>query len=267
MGQTFNYKGQLFTGAVNVSQSTVIQICTVGCLVLSGIHTVHNTPQGDAVNVGTFVAISQYMTNLFAPLSFIGSLYSMTITALVDIQNLAEILEQKPDVADAPDAVDFREHFPLIANVPKKEQEGISVEFENVCFHYPAQDPDKGLKNVSFKVNAGETLAICGTTGSGKSTIATKLVFGFYQPQSGSIKFNGVDSRKFKAKSLRKEIGIVPQDTILFNESLRYNVAYGKPDATEEEIENAVEVSQLKPALERFTKGLDTIVGERGTRC
>lgn len=265
--QTFNYMGQLFTGAVNVSQSTVIQICTVGCLVLSGIHTVHNTPQGDAVNVGTFVAISQYMTNLFAPLSFIGSLYSMTITALVDIQNLAEILDQKPDIADAEDAVEFRDHFPLIEGVPRKDQEGISIEFENVCFHYPAQDSDKGLKNISFKVNAGETVALCGSTGSGKSTIATKLLFGFYQPQSGNIKFNGIDSHKFTAKSLRREIGIVPQDTILFNHTLKFNVAYGRPDATDEEIDQAVETSQLKPSLERFKNGLDTVVGERGTRC
>lgn len=269
--QTFNYKGQMFTALVNMSQGSVIQICTVSTLILAAIHTVHNTAPNVAVEVATFVAISQYLNNLFSPLGFIGSLYSMTITALVDVQNLAEILDEVPELKDRPDAIDFRSKFPQVCagsdkGGPGKECEGISVEFDDVYFHYPTQDADKGLQGVSFKMEPGTTTAICGQTGSGKTTVGSKLLFGFFEPQKGSIKFNGIDSKVFTAGSLRREIGIVPQDTVLFNNSLKYNVAYGRMDATDDEIDEAVRVAQLPPTLERLSHGLMTVVGERGAR-
>jgi ABC-type transport system involved in Fe-S cluster assembly fused permease/ATPase subunit len=264
--QTFNYKGQVYTAGLNNAQGTIIQICTVATLVLAGIHAVHDTPLGGVVSIATFVAVQQYLSNLFAPFSFLGSLYSMCITALVDVQNLADIMDEKPDQQDRPDAVEFRSRFPKISNSKDKNSiDGVSVEFDDVHFHYPTQDADKGLHNISFKMEIGTTTALCGTTGAGKSSIS-KLIFSFFEPQSGKIKFNGCDAKDFTAISLRREIGIVPQDTTLFNNTLKYNIAYGRLDATDEEIDEAVRIAQLRPTLERLSQGLQTVVGERGAR-
>ena len=159
------------------------------------------------------------------PLNFLGSVYNMIVMAMVDLANLSELLAELPDVTDAPDAI----------TLPTKnlDDPDTVVEFDNVRFHYPTQPDTKGLKGLSFKMKRGTVTAVVGPTGEGKTTVS-RLLFRFYDVLGGGVKINGADARSVKQRSLRSAIGVVPQDTSMFNDTLKANIKYGKQDATDE---------------------------------
>ena len=235
---------------------------TIGCeSALSDCcrHIDKNTCPG--MEVGDFVAVLSYIVGLFAPLNFLGSMYNAVVMAVIDLATLSELLAAAPDVVDARDA------FVLPLEPPSlgKGQEDVAVEFDNVFFHYPTQSDARGLKGLSFKMKRGTTTAIVGKTGEGKTTVS-RLLFRFYDVLGGSVKVNGVDVRAVKQKSLRDAIGVVPQATSMFNDTIRTNLRYGKQDATDDKIRQAARDAQLLDFIESLRDGWDTLVGDRGLK-
>src|SRR5690606_39003338 len=181
---------------------------------------------------------------------FLGFIYREIREALINIERLFGLLEAPVKVADA-------------AAAPALQVDGGTVRFEQVSHAYT---PERSiLRNVSFTIPAGQTLAVVGPSGAGKSTLA-RLLFRFYDVESGRITIDGQDIRTVSQHSLRQAIGVVPQDTVLFNDTIGYNIAYGKPGATEEDIWNALRMAQLEDFVQRLPEGLNTQVGERGLK-
>jgi ABC-type multidrug transport system fused ATPase/permease subunit len=177
----------------------------------------------------------------------------MIVQSIVDIENLSEILAEKGDIQDLPGSKDI----PITAEPV--------IEFKNVSFHYPSQPAENGLKKVSLTIPAGTTTAIVGHTGAGKTTIS-RLLFRFYDALDGVITIGGHDIKKATQKSLRGLIGIVPQDTVLFNDTIRYNIRYGRQNATDEEVEKAAQEAQILDFIMSLPDKWDTTVGERGLK-
>ena len=209
------------------------------------------------LEVGDFVTVLVYTVNLFMPLNYLGSVYGMIVMSLVDLANLSELLAEDPDVVDAPDAMEM----------PPKDTSSPDavVEFDDVRFHYPTQPDTKGLKGLSFKMKRGTVTAVVGPTGEGKTTVS-RLLFRFYDVLGGAVKVNGVDVRSLKQKSLRGFIGVVPQNTSLFNDTLKNNIRYGNQDATDDDIMRVINDAQLTKFVESLPEGLDTMVGDRGLK-
>ncbi|KAL7522903.1 hypothetical protein ACHAWX_007646 [Stephanocyclus meneghinianus] len=209
------------------------------------------------LEVGDFITVLTYTINLFMPLNYLGSVYNMIVMSLVDLANLSELLAENPDVTDAPDAV-------LVP--PKNETDpDVVVEFDDVTFHYPTQPDTKGLKGLSFKMKRGTVTAVVGPTGEGKTTVS-RLLFRFYDVLGGAVKINGMDVRSLKQRSLRGAIGVVPQNTSLFNDTLKNNIRYGNQNATDDEIMQVIEDAQLKAFIDSLPEGWDTMVGDRGLK-
>ncbi len=201
-------------------------------------------------SIGQFVMINAFMMQLSIPLNFIGTLYREIKQGLVDIEQMFAVIDVPPEVVDKP-------------NAPDLSIQNASVTFENVTFSY---DPDRQiLKGISFTVPAGKTVAIVGPSGAGKSTIS-RLLFRFYDVAGGRILIDGQDIRDISQASLRRNIGMVPQDTVLFNDTIKYNIRYGRQTATDEEIVEAARLAQIAPFIERLPQGFDTEVGERGLK-
>lgn len=203
------------------------------------------------MTVGDFVLVNSYLIQLSVPLNFLGSSYRMIKRSLVDLENMFSLLDEPLDVQDKPFADDI--------HVRRGE-----LRFEQVSFQYGASGRPV-LKDVSFEVPAGKLLAIVGPTGAGKSTLS-KLLFRFYDVNAGAILIDGEDIRDVTQASLRRHIGVVPQDTVLFNESIRYNIAYGNLQASEEEIHRAAQMAQIHDFIVSQPDGYNTVVGERGLR-
>jgi ATP-binding cassette subfamily B protein len=201
-------------------------------------------------SVGDFVLINAILIQLYQPLNFMGMVYREIKQALVDIEKMFDILNQTEEVQDRPDAK------------PLAVSEGV-VAFENVSFAYVPERPI--LKGISFTVPAGRTIAIVGSSGAGKSTIS-RLLFRFYDVNGGRITIDGQDIRAVTQESLRAAIGMVPQDTVLFNDTIRYNVAYGRPDATADEIAEAARAAQIDGFIRTLPEGYESQVGERGLK-
>ncbi|MGF1455587.1 MAG: ABCB family ABC transporter ATP-binding protein/permease [Alphaproteobacteria bacterium] len=202
------------------------------------------------LTVGDFVMINALVIQLGGPLNNYGFVYRTIQEALIDAERMLDILDMTPEVKDKPGAEALRVTGPTIA-------------FENVDFHYAPER--KILHDVSFTVPAGRTVGIVGPTGAGKSTLS-RLLFRFYDAVDGRITIDGQDIRDVTQESLRKAIGMVPQDTVLFNDTIGYNIAYGRPGATQEEIERAAGLAQLHDFVARLPLGYDTVVGERGLK-
>jgi len=245
----YDVNTQASLGMLNAIQQFFIS-GTLGCVLCLSAYRVS---QGD-MNLGDFVAINAYIIQLFAPLSFLGTIYNAIIQAFVDMQNLSDLLALEPDVKDAPGAT------PLVLN-PR----GCEVEFRNVRFHYPALTPDTGLQGISFTVKRGTTTAIVGQTGAGKSTIG-RLLFRFYDIQSGQVFIDGQDVSKVTQYSLRSSIGVVPQDTVMFNKDIYHNIHYGNLKKDKEDVIRACKAAQIYEFIERLPEGWDTKVGERGLK-
>ena len=225
------------------------------------------------MSVGDLVLVNTYLLQLYQPLNWIGSIYRMIQQNLVELEQLFQLLARPVDVCDAPHAADL--HVTEVgasvghgsANETWRHTSGWSVEFENVSFGYDTRRPV--LRNVSFRVHQGETVALVGPSGSGKSTIG-RLLCRLYDPSAGAIKIAGQDLRNVTLASVRRSVGVVPQDTALFQNTLRFNIAYGQPDVqpppSVAAVEQAASGAQMHERILSFPDSYDTQVGERGLR-
>jgi ATP-binding cassette, subfamily B, heavy metal transporter len=230
---------------LNFGQAFLITAGLVIVMVMAAV----GVERGD-LTVGDFVMVNAYMIQITMPLNFLGTVYREIRQALVDMGEMFDLLGQPAEVSDKPGA-----------NVLKVQ--GGEVELRDVHFGY---DPERViLKGVSLKVAAGETVAIVGSSGSGKSTIG-RLLFRFYDVTKGAVLIDGQDLRDITQVSLHDAIGVVPQDTVLFNDTIRYNIAYGRDGAAEAEIEQAARDAQIHDFITRLPDGYDTQVGERGLK-
>ncbi len=230
---------------LNFGQSFLITAGLVVVMVMAAMGV-----QNGALTVGDFVMVNAYMIQITMPLNFLGTVYREIRQALVDMGEMFDLLEQPAEVQDK-------------ENAPDLKVNGGEVELEGVVFGYEETRPV--LKGVSIHVGAGETVAIVGPSGSGKSTIG-RLLFRFYDVQGGALRIDGKDVRDVTQKSLHRSIGVVPQDTVLFNDSIFYNIAYGRPDATRVEIEAAAKAAKIHDFIAALPEGYGTQVGERGLK-
>ena len=231
--------------ALNLGQATIIAVGLVAVMTLAG--------EGVAaakMTVGDFVLVNAYLIQLYTPLSFLGVVYRNIKQSLTDIEQMTALLAVKPEIVDRPGATALKIRAGAVA-------------FRQVYFHYDFRRPI--LSNVDFAVPHGATIAIVGPSGAGKSTIA-RLLFRFYDVNSGVIEIDGEDIRDVTQNSLRQAIGVVPQDTVLFNDTIYYNIAYGRPDAAPAEIEEAARLAHIHNFITALPDGYQTMVGERGLK-
>lgn len=232
-------------GFINIGQALIINVTMVIVMVMAAI----DVSNGSAT-VGSFVAVNAYIMQVLMPLNFLGFVYREIRQALVDMGEMFGLLAQDPEVADKPDATQLK-------------VTGGRIDLNDVHFSY---EPDRPILNgVSLSVDRGKTLAIVGPSGSGKSTIG-RLLFRFYDVTDGVLLIDGQDVRDVTQDSLHAVVGVVPQDTVLFNDSIFYNIAYGRADATRAEIEEAAKAAQIHEFIMSLPAGYDTVVGERGLK-
>jgi ATP-binding cassette subfamily B protein len=230
---------------LNVLQNAVMNVGLVAMVLAAGF-LVARGPMGP----GDITAVILIMTNLYAPLNILGFAYREIKQTSIDMEKMFVLLDEAPDVADAPHAAALK-------------PAGGEVVFDKVCFAHEGRD--RGLDAVSFVAPAGKTTAIVGPSGAGKSTVL-KLLFRFYDPSAGKVLIDGRSLRDVTQTSLRQALGLVPQDVVLFNDTIRYNIAYGRPEATQRELEDAARRAQLLHFIESLPQGWDTRVGERGLK-
>ena len=230
---------------LNFGQTLIFSIGMVVCMAMSA-----TAVRAGTQTLGDFVLINALLIQLYIPLNFIGSIYREIKQGFVDIEAMFNLLGVAPEVTDKAAAPDV-----IIKDA--------TIRFEDVRFHY---DENRAiLKGVDFEVPAGQTVAIVGPSGAGKSTIS-RLLFRFYDVTGGRILIDGQDVRDVTQASVRRQIGMVPQDTVLFNESIAYNIRYGRPDATEDEVRQAADMAQISDFIKSLPDGFDTEVGERGLK-
>ena len=230
---------------LNFGQAVIMGFGMVACMLLS-VYAV----QAGEQTLGDFVMINALLMQLFVPLNFIGFIYREIRQGFADLEDMFELMSVDQEIKDKPGAPD------LVINKA-------NISFDKVFFHY--DEERKILKDVSFEVPAGKTVAIVGPSGAGKSTIS-RLMFRFYDVIDGSIKVDGQDLRDVTQETLRGAIGMVPQDTVLFNETIAYNIRYGRPEATDAEVEQAAEMAQIGDFIRGLPDGFNTEVGERGLK-
>ncbi|MCH8498903.1 MAG: ABC transporter ATP-binding protein/permease [Marinobacter sp.] len=238
-------KNRLSLAALNSGQALIIAAAITVMMIMAA----HQVAEG-TMTLGDLVMVNAYMIQLFIPLNFLGFIYREIREALTNIERMFGLLHEPAKVTDKPDA-------PALALTRGQ------VRFEAVNYAYDPKRPI--LKQISFDIPAGQKVAIVGPSGAGKSTLA-RLLFRFYDVDAGRITVDGQDIREVTQDSLRQAIGVVPQDTVLFNDSIRYNIAYGRPDASDAEIEGVVRMAHLDTFVARLPEGLDTQVGERGLK-
>ncbi len=230
---------------LNLGQSVVLGIGMAACMALSA-----RAVLAGEQDIGDFVLINALLMQISIPLNFIGFLYREIRQGLADMESMFDLLLVPTEIYDKPDAA------------PLRAVEG-TITFKDVRFHY---DPDRPiLKGIDFEVPAGRTIAIVGPSGAGKSTIS-RLLFRFYDVTGGSVEIDGQDLRDVTQESVRHAIGMVPQDTVLFNDTIAYNIRYGRPDASDEEVREAARMAQIHDFIEKLPKGYASEVGERGLK-
>ena len=229
---------------LNIAQTFIIMLGITIMLVMSAFGI-----KNGEIDIGGFVVINAYMLQLYQPLNFLGSVYREIRQALTDMENMFSLLEVSQVSKDN------------LENIPLSKV--AEIRFDKVSFNYDVRRTI--IKNISFTVPNGKKVAIVGPTGAGKSTIS-RLLFKFYNPKEGGIYINNININKVSQESLRKIIGVVPQDTVLFNDTIYYNIAYGKTYATKEEIINAAKNADIHNFISTLPDGYETIVGERGLK-
>ncbi|MEL0065360.1 MAG: ABC transporter ATP-binding protein/permease, partial [Gammaproteobacteria bacterium] len=238
-------KSQNTLGVLNGGQLAVRVICQVMILVLA----VQDYAAGN-LTTGEVVMLNTFMLQLFIPLGFLGSSYRMIRQSLVDMEYLFQLLDLKPEIRDR-------------AGAPALQVSAGTVRFEQVSFSYEPEKPV--LRDVGFSIEHGRTTAVVGPSGAGKSTLA-RLLYRFYEPGSGAITIDNQDITTITQASLRQAVGIVPQDTVLFNDTIRYNIRYGRPAATDAEVEAAAKLASIHEFIVSLPQGYETRVGERGLK-
>jgi ATP-binding cassette subfamily B protein len=238
-------KSQTSLSALNIGQAAIIAIGVTVLMILAA-----NGVVAGNLTLGDLVLINAFLLQLFIPLNFLGIVYSQLKHAIADMQLMFDVLDRTPEIQDRPDA--------MALDVGSGE-----VRFDRVSFAYDLERPI--LHDISFTIPAGHKLAVVGPSGAGKSTIA-RLLFRFYDVDSGRILINGQDIRAVTQQSLRSAIGIVPQDTVLFNDTLKYNIGYARPGSTQEQIEQAARSANIHDFISSLPNGYDTVVGERGLK-
>jgi ATP-binding cassette subfamily B protein len=237
-------KNRLTLFALNSGQAIIISVAMTLMLCLSAYYVLQGT-----MTLGDFTLMNAFMFQLFLPLSFLGFVYREVKASLASIEQMLGLLKQESSVKDTGEQT-------LVSK-------NASIEFKNLEFSYQPERPI--LKSLSFTINAGERVAIVGSSGAGKSTL-TKLLFRFYDKTAGDILINKESIYQYSLASLREHIGVVPQDTVLFNDSLKNNILYASPSATDEEIARVITMSQLDYFISQCPDGLETVVGERGLK-
>ena len=238
-------KNRLSLLLLNSGQALLIALAVTALMYLAARDVVNAQ-----LSLGELVMLNAYLIQLFLPLNFLGFVYREIRRALTDLENMLGLLTRKPAIVDAPDA------RPL-------QLQAAAISFQQVSFRYQAERPI--LQQLSFQVPSGSKVAIVGASGAGKSTIA-RLLYRFYELESGQILVDGQDIRQLTLDSLRRAIAIVPQDTVLFNSSIRENIAYANPDASAAEIERAIDLAHLRDFINSLPQGDQTQVGERGLK-
>ena len=238
-------KSKTSLSLLNIGQGLIIAIGLTGITIMAG-----NEVAAGTMTIGDFVLVNTYLLQLYIPLNFLGFVYREIKQSLTDMESMFGILSVEREVEDAPDA-------------PPLHVTAGAIEFEDVRFRYEER---RGiLDGISFSVPPGTTTAIVGASGAGKSTIS-RILFRFYDIESGSVRIDGQDVRAVSQKSLRAAIGIVPQDTVLFNDTIYYNIAYGRPEASREEVEEAARLARIHDFIESLPDGYESMVGERGLK-
>jgi ATP-binding cassette subfamily B protein len=245
--ETASVKSQVSLNALNIGQAVIISIALAVMMLMAANGVVHKH-----MTVGQFVLVNTYLMQLYVPLNFLGFVYLQVNQGLIDMEQMFSLLRVNQEITDRPGA-----------KILAPQGAPAEVRFEDVVFGY---NPDRGiLKGVSFTVPPGAKVAIVGPTGSGKSTIS-RLLFRFYDTVSGQVLVDGVDVRDYTQHSLRGAIGVVPQDTVLFNDTIYYNIAYGRPGASVADIEQAARFAQIHDFIVSLPQGYKTRVGERGLK-
>ncbi len=230
---------------LNIGQGAIISVGLVIVMAMAGQGVVNGT-----MTIGDFVAVNAFLIQLYMPLNLLGFAYREIRNALVNMEKMFGLLGVAAEIADKP-------------NAPALAVAGGEIVFDHVDFHYEPARPI--LHDVSFRVPAGQTVAIVGSSGAGKSTIS-RILFRFYDVASGSVRIDGQDIRDVTQASLRAAIGVVPQDTVLFNDTIYYNICYGRPDCTREQVEAAARLARIHDFIAALPQGYDTTVGERGLK-
>jgi len=241
-------KSQSTLSMLNAGQQAIIATTLVAMLwrATQGVAAGHMT-------LGDLVMVNAFMIQLYIPLNFFGVIYREIKQNLTDLDKMFTLMDREREVADAPGAE------PLLLSSASSP----AVRFEDVHFAYESDRPI--LRGVSFEIPAGKTVAVVGPSGAGKSTLA-RLLFRFYDIQQGRITIGGQEMRSVTQASVRKALGIVPQDTVLFNDTVAYNIAYGRPGATQQEVEQAARAAHIHDFIASTPKGYETMVGERGLK-
>ncbi len=238
-------KNQVSLSFLNCGQGVIIGVGVTILMVMAAGGVV----SGD-MTVGDFVMINAFLIQLYIPLNFLGTIFREVKHSLTDMDRMFALLDEETEIKDRPEASELHTISP-------------EIRFDKVCFAY---NPDRQiLHDVDIVIPPGNKIAVVGSSGSGKSTLA-RLFYRFFDVTSGSISVDGIDNRDLTQQSLRSAIGVVPQDTVLFNDSIEYNIRYGRPDATFEEIRHAAKLAHLDHFIETLPDGYDTLVGERGLK-
>ncbi len=238
-------KNQVSLNLLNAGQGAIIAAGVTGLMWLAASGVVDGS-----MSVGDLVLVNAYLIQLYAPLNFLGFVYREIKHSLADMERMFTLLNVEREVDDKPDAVTL-------------QTQQASIRFEHVAFSYDGKR--EILQGIDLDIPAGKTLAVVGRSGAGKSTLS-RLLFRFYDVNDGSIRINGHDIRQLTQASLRAHIGIVPQDTVLFNDSIYYNIAYGRPEASREEVIAAAQAAHIHDFVMSLPDGYDTTVGERGLK-
>jgi ATP-binding cassette subfamily B protein len=239
-------KSQTSLSLLNTGQSLIIAVAVTLMVWRATVGVAEGR-----MTIGDLVLVNGFMIQLYAPLNFLGVLYREIKQGLTDLERMFGLLDANREIADSPGAQ------------PLRASAGPQLRFEDVSFHYDARRPI--LRNLSFTMEPGTTTAVVGPSGAGKSTLG-RLLFRFYDVTAGRILIDGQDLREVTQTSLRQAVGIVPQDTVLFNDSLRYNIAYGRPGASDDEVAAVARAAQLDGFIATLPQGYDTSVGERGLK-